>query len=63
MNEHTLRKRRPALGLTLLAAACAAGGGANARETPQDGASRMLDEIVVTARMREESLQLSLIHI
>ncbi|MBP8925250.1 MAG: TonB-dependent receptor [Pseudomonadales bacterium] len=57
MNEHATRKRRAGTGLTLLAAACAVGGVANARETPQDGASHMLDEIVVTARMREESLQ------
>ena len=46
MNEHATRKRRAGTGLTLLAAACAVGGVANARETPQDGASHMLDEIV-----------------
>jgi len=56
MNAPTRRAPRPAAGLTLLAAATLAASAA-AQEAPRDGAAMALEEIVVTARMREESLQ------
>jgi iron complex outermembrane receptor protein len=56
MNAPTRRAPRPATALTLLAAASLAASAA-AQEAPRDGAAMALEEIVVTARMREESLQ------
>ena len=56
MNVPAKRPQHAAAGLVMLAAACA-GATASAQEGARDGASRVLEEIVVTARMREESLQ------
>jgi len=55
MNAPTRRAQRPAAGLTLLAAATLAASAS--AQAPRDGAAQALEEIVVTARMREESLQ------